>query len=333
MPKERERWSTRLGKFANPIDFRNRVRARRTDIERQVQATRAQFEATNEKIVAKAGRNLVGAIVIALTLGSVMVVSLVVIKQLFMVFAGVVIAFTAIELSEALRHAGRTVPKIPTFIAGLAVVPAAYYFNAEGIWLVTLFGILAVTAWRLAAEIFAGERLSRIDVFRDLEAGVLIQVYVVFLASFSVLLVAQPDGQWWTLACLAMVMLVDTGAYASGVLFGKRPMVPSISPKKTWEGFAGAAILGVVGGVPFALFMLHEPWWVGIIFGVIIVVTATIGDLAESMLKRAIGVKDMSSRLPGHGGLLDRLDSILPSAAATYAIYLIFFGSYGTMGV
>ncbi len=162
MPKERERWSTRLGNFANPIDLRNRVRARRTDIERQVQATRAQFEATNEKIVAKAGRNLVGAIVIALTLGSVMVVSLVVIKQLFMVFAGVVIAFTAIELAEALRHAGRTVPKIPTFIAGLAVVPTAYYYNAEGIWLVTLFGILAVTAWRLAAEIFAAERRSRI---------------------------------------------------------------------------------------------------------------------------------------------------------------------------
>jgi len=147
------------------------------------------------------------------------------------------------------------------------------------------------------------------------------------LASFSVLLVAQPDGQWWTLAFLVLVMLVDTGAYVSGLSFGRHLMAPRISPKKTWEGFAGAAAVGLLGGVLLAIFMLREPWWVGLIFGAIIVVTATIGDLAESMIKRDLGVKDMSSWLPGHGGLLDRLDSILPSAAATYAMYLIFHGS------
>jgi phosphatidate cytidylyltransferase len=324
VPHRRRAWLTRLGSVVNRIDFRNRVRAHRTDIERQVQATRAQFEATNQRIVAKSGRNLLGAIAIALTLGSVMIISLVVVKQLFMVFAGVVIAFTALELAEALRHAGRFVPRPPTFIAGLAVVPAAYYFNAEGMWLATVLGVLVVVVWRLVAEVPVAGRRASGEVFRDLGAAALIQVYVIFLASFSVLLVAQPDGQWWTLAFLVLVMLVDTGAYASGLSFGKHPMVPSISPKKTWEGFAGAAVVGVLGGVLLALFLLHQPWWVGVVFGVIIVVTATIGDLAESMIKRVLGVKDMSSWLPGHGGLLDRLDSILPSAAATYAIYLVF---------
>ncbi len=324
MRQKREVWLARLGSVVNRIDFRNRVRAHRTDIERQVQATRVQFEATNQRIVAKSGRNLLGAIAIALTLVPLMIISLVVVKQLFMVFGGVVIAFTAIELVKALRHAGRSVPQVPTLIAGLAVVPAAYYFGTEGMWLATLLGVLVVVVWRLAEEVPVARRRAPREVFRDIGAAALIQVYVFFLASFSILLLAQQDGQWWTLAFLVLVMLVDTGAYASGLSFGKHPMVPSISPKKTWEGLAGAAVVGVLGGVLFALFLLHEPWWVGVIFGAIIVVTATIGDLAESMIKRVLGVKDMSSWLPGHGGLLDRLDSLLPSAAATYAIYLVF---------
>jgi phosphatidate cytidylyltransferase len=120
------------------------------------------------------------------------------------------------------------------------------------------------------------------------------------------------------------VISVDTGAYASGLLFGKHPMAPRISPKKTWEGFAGAVLVALVAGVILAVFMLHEQWWVGIIFGATIVFTATIGDLTESLIKRDLGIKDISTWLPGHGGFLDRLDSILPSAAAAYALFLIF---------
>jgi phosphatidate cytidylyltransferase len=159
---------------------------------------------------------------------------------------------------------------------------------------------------------------------RDLGAITMIQVYVVFLASFAILLLEKPGGQWWTLAFIILVVATDTGAYASGLLFGKHPMAPTISPKKTWEGFAGAAVAGLVAGVILSIFMLQQPWWFGLIFGVVMLLTATLGDLTESLIKRDIGVKDMSSWLPGHGGFLDRLDSILPSAVAAFALFLIF---------
>ena len=123
------------------------------------------------------------------------------------------------------------------------------------------------------------------------------------------MLLRQEGGEWWVLAFIVIVIAADTGAYASGLTFGKHPMAPRISPKKTWEGFAGAALAALVAGLLLGLFMLGIPWWVGLIFGVVILLAATIGDLAESMIKRDLGIKDMSSWLPGHGGVLDRLDS------------------------
>ncbi len=149
-------------------------------------------------------------------------------------------------------------------------------------------------------------------------------MYVTLLGSFAILLLAENGGEWWVLGFLIVVVAVDTGAYASGLSFGRHPMAPTISPKKTWEGFAGAAVAAIVAGVLISVFMIHQPWWFGVIFGVVALLTATVGDLAESLIKRDLGIKDMSSWLPGHGGFLDRLDSILPSAAATYVLFLIF---------
>ena len=138
------------------------------------------------------------------------------------------------------------------------------------------------------------------------------------------LLLANDGGQWWVLSFIVVVVLVDVGAYATGLNFGKHPMAPTISPKKTWEGLAGAVAAALVGGVLLAIFALDQPWWFGLIFGAVIAATATAGDLSESLLKRDIGIKDMSSWLPGHGGFLDRLDSILPSAAAAYVLWFVF---------
>jgi len=159
---------------------------------------------------------------------------------------------------------------------------------------------------------------------KDLMSGILVLGYVTFLGTFTVLMTAQPHGEWWTLGFLIVVVSTDTGAYASGLLFGKHKMAPTISPGKTWEGFAGSAVLATAAGVLVAIFMLQEPWWVGVILGVTMVLTATGGDLSESLIKRDLGVKDISTWLPGHGGLLDRLDSTLLSAAAAYALFLIF---------
>ena len=162
------------------------------------------------------------------------------------------------------------------------------------------------------------------DLLKDLGAGAFIMAYVAFMAGFTVLLTAQDGGQWWTLAFLIVVISVDTGAYATGVAFGKHPMAPTISPKKTWEGFAGSVAAAIIAGVLLAVFMLGQPWWVGVILALTIVATATSGDLAESLIKRDLGIKDISTWLPGHGGFLDRVDSSLLSAAAAYALFLIF---------
>jgi phosphatidate cytidylyltransferase len=204
------------------------------------------------------------------------------------------------------------------------MVPAAFYLNDGGHWLVLLGAILFVTLWRIIELAVPAHRGSAREVGRDLAAGALVQIYVPFLASFAVLLDGKEGGEWWTLAFLILVIAVDTGAYASGLLFGKHPMAPKISPKKTWEGLAGSVVVAMIGGVILSVFMLQQPAWFGLVFGAVIAFTATTGDLTESLIKRDLGIKDISTWLPGHGGFLDRLDSILPSAAAAYALFLIF---------
>ncbi|WP_084361692.1 phosphatidate cytidylyltransferase [Herbiconiux solani] len=296
----------------------------RADIQAQVRARKEQFDEANEKITARSGRNLVSAILIGVVLAGVMVLSLVVFKQIFMVLAVVLVAFGTLELATALRHAGIHVPRVASMIAGVALVPASYYLGAPGQWLVALGGMLLVALWRLVEAAVSRPRPTARALLRDIGAGTFVQVYVSFLGSIAVFLVAKDGGQWWVLSFIVTVVLVDVGAYASGLNFGKHPMAPTISPKKTWEGLAGAALAALIGGVLLAIFALHQPWWVGLIFGAVITFTATVGDLCESLLKRDIGIKDMSTWLPGHGGFLDRLDSILPSAAAAYVLWVIF---------
>jgi len=284
----------------------------------------AQVRATNDKINARTGRPLLRAILVGLVLGGAVLVSLVLVKELYMVFAAILVGFTSFELASALRFAGRDVPRVPTVIAALAVVPASFYWLASGHWLVTLAGVLAITVWRLVEMIRPQHRVSGMDLLKDLGAGAFIMAYVAFMAGFTVLLTAQEGGQWWTLAFLIVVVAVDTGAYATGLTFGKHKMAPLISPGKTWEGFAGSAGAAILAGVLVSIFMLQQPWWVGVIFGVVLLGTATLGDLAESLIKRDLGIKDISTWLPGHGGFLDRVDSSLLSGAAAYALFLIF---------
>ena len=284
----------------------------------------AQVRATNDKINARTGRPLIRAIAVGLILGGALLVSLVLVKELYMVFAAALIGFTSYELASALRFAGRDVPRLPTVIVAVALVPASFYWLDAGHWYVTLAGIAVLSIWRIVELVRPSHRVAPIELLKDLAAGAFIMAYVAFMGAFTVLLTAQDGGQWWTLAFLIVVIAVDTGAYATGVAFGKHPMAPTISPKKTWEGFAGSVAVAVIAGVLLSIFMLHQPWWVGVILAVTIVATATSGDLAESLIKRDLGIKDISTWLPGHGGFLDRVDSALLSAAAAYALFLIF---------
>ena len=304
-------------------DFDARAQGARHDLEAQLRAQRARIEAGNDKLTARTGRNLPAAIGIGVGLGGLVVVSLVLVKALFMIVAAILILFMVIELTSALRAAGRDVPRVPSAVAGVAVVPAAFFWGAEGQWLTLLAGVAFVSLWRAFSALSPKKTTTAPELWRDLGTGAFVLIYTAFLGSFLVLLTAQKGGEWWALGALITVIAVDTGAYATGLNFGKHPMAPRISPKKTWEGFAGSVAAAMIAGVLISIFMIHEVWWLGIILGGVLTVTATVGDLTESLIKRDLGIKDISTWLPGHGGFLDRLDSTLPSAVVAYAIYLI----------
>lgn len=304
--------------------FEARAHATRDEILAQVAATKAQIDEANERLEARAGRNIPLATAFGLVLGVSMVLSLVLVKDLFIIVCAALMFFTTVELASALRFAGRDVPRIPTIIAGLAVIPVAFYLGSDAAWLTFLGGVLLVALWRTAELARPSHRTGLADFARDIGAGTFIQAYVPLLGMFGVLLTREEGGQWWTLAFLITVIVTDIGAYVSGLRFGTHPMAPRISPKKTWEGFAGSVLFAVVAGILLSVFMIGQPWWFGFVFGGTMVVTATIGDLTESLIKRDLGIKDISTWLPGHGGFLDRLDSILPSAFAAYLLYLVF---------
>jgi phosphatidate cytidylyltransferase len=304
-------------------DFEARAAATRHEIETRAQEARAQFDATQEKIRARTGRNLLAAIGIGVVLGAMFVAS-VIFKWPFIIFGAGLIGFAVFELATALRQAGRDVPRVVSTVVAVAVVPAAFFFHVQGLWLGTLAAVLVVTLWRLAELAFRpSHRTGAKAVFLDLGAGALIQVYVTFMAGFYLVLTGSDGGEWWTLASIVIVVVTDIGAYATGLRFGRHKLAPNISPGKTWEGFAGSIVFAVVAGILLSILMLHQQWWLGVVMGVLLALVGTTGDLMESLIKRDIGVKDISTWLPGHGGFLDRLDSILPSAAVAYAIFLI----------
>ena len=296
----------------------------RAEIEATVADIEAQMRARNDKINERSGRPIIMAIVIGVALGGGLIGSLIFVKALFMVFGAILIGFAVFELASALRAAGRDIPRLPMLVASIALVPASYYWQEDGHWLVFLASVAFVSVWRLVENLIPKSRTTRSNLLKDLAAGVLILSYIPFFGSFAVLLTSQEGGQWWTLAFLIVVVSVDIGAYVTGINFGKHKMAPSISPKKTWEGFAGSAVFAIVAGVLLAVLLLQQPWWVGVVLGAAMVVSATAGDLTESLIKRDIGIKDISTWLPGHGGFLDRLDSILLSAPVAFALFVIF---------
>lgn len=305
-------------------DLEARAQATRADIEARAGAAKAQFEATNEKIQARTGRNLLAAIGIGLTLGAMLLVSLFVWKPLFIVFGGLLVGFATFELASALRFAGRNVPRVASTVVGLAILPVAFFWHVEGLWLALVGAAVLITIYRLVELVRPSHRTGGREVLLDVGAGAFVQVYVAFSAGFYLALTGSERGEFWTFAALVIVVFTDVGAYASGLRFGKHKLAPLISPGKTWEGFAGSLIVAVVFGAVLAPLLLQQPWWVGAVMGLLLALVGTAGDLTESLIKRDLGIKDISTWLPGHGGFLDRLDSILPSAAVAYAMYLLF---------
>lgn len=305
-------------------EFEARAQATRADFEARAHDARDKFDATNEKIRARTGRNLLAAIGVGVGLGVLLLASLLFFKPLFILFGGALIGFAVFELSSALRHAGRDVPRIASTVVGLAIVPAAFFGHVQGLWLATIGAIAFISLYRVVEYLVRpSHRTGARSMWLDIGAGAFVQVYVSFMAGFYLVLTGSEGGEFWTLASLIIVVFTDVGAYAAGLRFGKHKLAPQISPGKTWEGFIGSLVVAVVFGIVLALLMLSQPWWVGAVMGLLLGLVGTAGDLTESLIKRDLGVKDISTWLPGHGGFLDRLDSILPSAAVAYAIFLI----------
>jgi len=271
-------------------------------------------------IEARTGRNLVAALTIGSGLGVVFIFSLIVDKQFFMAFLAVFIGFGTWELATISRTGKRHVPRIPILMSALAMVPATYYFGALGQLLTLAAGIGFTIVWHAIQRWLSKSTVTD----RDMIMSAFTLAYVPFLVSFSLIMTARDGGEWWTLGSMIIIASIDTGAFATGLMFGKTPMAPKISPKKTWEGFAGSIVFALTAGIIIANTMILLDWWWGAVFALLLVATATAGDLIESLIKRELGTKDASSLLPGHGGFLDRLDSVLPSMFVA-SVFAIFF--------
>jgi len=265
----------------------------------------------------RAGRNLPAAIGVGLALGAIITVPLY--SPFRWVFIGVLVAAVTIgtyEIVQSLRRLGALPPVPPLMLGGAAMVVLAYREGAEALFLALVLTVLACLAWRMAdpAEGF----------LRDVAASTFTAAYVPFLASFCALLAMPADGPRRVTAFIAVVVCSDVGGYAAGVLFGKHPMAPTVSPKKSWEGFAGSAAACMLAGAIFFWTLFDVSPLLGVVYGLAVVGTATLGDLGESMVKRDIGIKDMGTLLPGHGGIMDRLDSLLPTAPVAWLLLAAF---------
>jgi phosphatidate cytidylyltransferase len=232
--------------------------------------------------------------------------------QVFVALEALVIVLAVWELSQALTAKHFAVPVIPLAVGSLGMVVSAFVAGEEGLlvsFMLTAFGVLL---WRI---------IDGLDgAVSDVAAGLFTAAYVPFLAGFAVLLLANDDGPQRVVVFIVTTIASDIGGYAVGVLAGRHPMAPSVSPKKSWEGFAGSVGACLIAGTLGVVLLLDGPWYAGVALGAATALTATLGDLAESLLKRDLGIKDMGTLLPGHGGLMDRLDSLLPTAPVAYAL-------------
>jgi phosphatidate cytidylyltransferase len=260
----------------------------------------------------RAGRNLRSAIAVGLSLGAVIVASLVIWRPAFLAVLTAAIVVGVIELTRALRTGRFSPPLIPLIVGSVAMEGLAWSRGSTGLVVGFFVTSLAVVLWRLAD--------GPAGYLRDASSGVFVALYVPLLAGFAVLLLVPHDGTIRVLTFMVTVVASDVGGYAAGVLFGKHPMAPSISPKKSWEGLVGSVLACMLVATLMIALGLHGPWWGGALFGAAAAVSATVGDLAESLIKRDLGIKDMGNLLPGHGGLMDRLDSLLPTAVVAYLL-------------
>jgi phosphatidate cytidylyltransferase len=283
---------------------------------------------TEVKDHGRAGRDLRAAFASAIVLLVAIAASLLVWKPAFMVIVAAAVVVAVWELHRGFLAKQIDVPEQPLMVGGVVMVVVAYLWGPPALVTATAVAALVTMLWLL--------RRGVDGYVQNATAAVFALVYVPFLGSFVALMLAEgPDlnggglddpGVQGIITFVLVTIASDIGGYVAGVLFGKHPMAPVISPKKSWEGFGGSVVFCLAAGWALVVFLLDGDWWVGLVLGAIAVVMATLGDLCESVIKRDLGIKDMSQVIPGHGGLMDRLDSLLATIAPIWLLlhYAVF---------
>jgi phosphatidate cytidylyltransferase len=269
----------------------------------------------------RTGRNLPAAIGVGVVLGGIALLTLLTVKATFLIYMGAVLAIALRELDGALAARQIRMPLIPVAVGGAAMLTAAYWAAGGAVAAVFALTVAGILGWRLAggAEGYV----------RDVSAGVLATAYIPLLGSAVSAMLAAHDGGSRVLTFIILTICSDIGGYFAGITLargGGHKMAPVISPKKTWEGLSGSALATIVAGAILLPLLLHGTWWQGVIIGIAALAAAVLGDLAESMIKRDLGIKDMGSLLPGHGGVLDRIDSLLLCAPVVWLLLALFLG-------
>ncbi|WP_461025071.1 phosphatidate cytidylyltransferase [Trueperella pyogenes] len=272
-----------------------------------------------EKSNSRAGRNLKAAVPTALILLTVLALSLFIRIEMFVVLAAVALGIAQWEMAGALLSRNFRIPLVLLLLGQTAMLAATWVCGLPSallIYLVTCAVVLVVNAYARSGGV------------TDALVGCFSLGWIGLLGSFAIAMAGLPQGAWVIASFILLPVANDTGGWLAGIAFGKHPIAPSISPKKSWEGFAGS-VIGVflvawlmVGGV----LDLGWPWIVA--FALLTPALSTAGDFAESVLKRDLTVKDMGSLFPGHGGMLDRIDSILFCAPVCYVMFALGFGLF-----
>jgi len=270
----------------------------------------ADLHSINDAINKRAGRKLLPSILVSLSLLTLIFGSITIEPKLFLVLICVVILLGVRELTHAYRAGGIELPDLPLMIAALIILLASWFGGTQGLAVSTglIFPVLMVLLLAISQK----------DFIKRSTSAVFAVFYLAFLGGFILLLANNEAGAKHILALVILISCNDTFAYFAGVLFGKHKLVPSISPKKSWEGLIGGLIASLIGGALVFHLAFETAWYVGSAIGAMTVVTATCGDLIESAIKRDLAIKDMSNLLPGHGGIMDRLDSALFTAPAVW---------------
>ncbi len=269
-----------------------------------------------QPVARRAGRDVPIAVGVGLGLLALAAGALLWHKEAFIGLVALACGAALWELSHAFRRRQIELPLVPMLVGAVGILVSAYSSGAEALLVAFLLTTGGVVIWRVLDG--AGPAA-----LRDAAAATFAVAYVPFLAGFVMLMLAAPDGQWRVALFVVLTVASDTGGYATGALLGRHALAPTVSPKKSWEGLAGSLVLAAAVGVVGVWWKFGAPWTVGVVLGVAAVATSTLGDLSESLLKRDLELKDMGRLLPGHGGVMDRLDSLLISAPLAYVLQLL----------